>query len=108
MRRTSAVAVAGWVAAAALATLIGMGGVRLIGDSLTSTPGGVLDEQDVARALAASPSAGSSSAGVSPSGQFSSSAALPGPALSGAPSAGASSGGEPSPGAPPSISPPSQ
>lgn len=42
----------GWVAAAALATLIGMGGIRLIGDSLTTTPGGVLDQQDVAKALA--------------------------------------------------------
>jgi len=45
---------AGWVAAAVVATGIGMGGVRLIGDSLTSTPGGVLDQQDVAKALAAS------------------------------------------------------
>jgi hypothetical protein len=43
---------AGWLAAAVLATLIGMGGVRLIGDSLTTTPGGVLDQQDVAKALA--------------------------------------------------------
>jgi hypothetical protein len=44
----------GWVAAAVVATLIGMGGIRLIGDSLTTTPGGVLDQQDVAKALAAS------------------------------------------------------
>jgi hypothetical protein len=55
-KRRTLLAGAGWVAAAVLATLIGMGGIRLIGDSLTSTPGGVLDQQDVAKALAASPS----------------------------------------------------
>ncbi len=54
--RRTAVAGLGWLAAAVVATLIGMGGIRLIGDSLTSTPGGVLDQQDVAKALAASPS----------------------------------------------------
>ena len=54
--RRTAVAALGWVAAAVLATLIGMGGIRLIGDSLTSTPGGVLDQQEVAKALAAEPS----------------------------------------------------
>ena len=54
-KRRTVLAGAGWVAAAVLATLIGMGGIRLIGDSLTSTPGGVLDQQDVAKALAATP-----------------------------------------------------
>ena len=54
--RRTAVAALGWIAAAVLATLIGMGGIRLIGDSLTSTPGGVLDQQEVAKALAAEPS----------------------------------------------------
>lgn len=56
--RRTAVAALGWIAAAVLATLIGMGGIRLIGDSLTSTPGGVLDQQEVAKALAAEPSPG--------------------------------------------------
>jgi serine/threonine-protein kinase len=62
--RRTAVAGLGWLAAAVVATLIGMGGIRLIGDSLTSTPGGVLDQQAVAKALAASepaPSAGPAS-----------------------------------------------
>jgi len=44
---------AGWVAAALVATLAGLGGIRLVGESLTSTPGGVHSEADVARALAA-------------------------------------------------------
>jgi hypothetical protein len=57
--RRTVVAGAGWVAAAVLATLIGMGGIRLIGDSLTTTPGGVLDQQDVAKALATPVSSGS-------------------------------------------------
>jgi hypothetical protein len=58
----------GWIAAAVVATLIGIGGIRLIGDSLTSTPGGVLDGADVARALTASPSTGASEppAGTAP------------------------------------------
>jgi hypothetical protein len=64
-KRRTAVAALGWVAAAVLATLIGMGGIRLIGDSLTTTPGGVLDQQDVAKALAASPSAQPTAPGAS-------------------------------------------
>jgi hypothetical protein len=62
MTRRTAVAGVGWAGAAVVATLIGMGGIRLIGDSLTSTPGGVLDQEDVAKALAVSPSAASGSA----------------------------------------------
>jgi serine/threonine-protein kinase len=76
----------GWIAAAVVATLIGLGGIRLIGDSLTSTPGGVLDGADVARALTASPSTGAS---ATPAGTAS---ATPTGAVSatptGAPSAG--------------------
>ncbi|WP_127501965.1 septum formation initiator [Actinoplanes solisilvae] len=44
---------AGWLAAALIATLAGLIGIRLVGDSLTSTPGGVRSEAEVARALAA-------------------------------------------------------
>lgn len=55
-RRRTLIAAGGWLAAVVVATLIGMGGIRLIGDSLTTTPGGVLDQEDVARALAVSPS----------------------------------------------------
>ena len=47
------VVAAGWLAAALVATLAGLGGIRLVGDSLTGTRGGVVTEQDVARALAA-------------------------------------------------------
>jgi hypothetical protein len=53
-RPTFAVAL-GWVAAALVATVAGLGGIRLVGDSLTGTPGGVLTEDDVQRALAAGP-----------------------------------------------------
>nr|WP_221373885.1 septum formation initiator [Actinoplanes polyasparticus] len=47
------VVAAGWLAAALVATLAGLGGIRLVGDSLTGTRGGVVTEQDVARGLAA-------------------------------------------------------
>jgi hypothetical protein len=75
-------AVLGWVAAAVAATLIGMGGIRLIGDSLTTTPGGVLDQSDIAKALASSPgpsSPGPSSPGPSPSSVVPSSSRPSGP-----------------------------
>jgi hypothetical protein len=42
---------AGWVAAAVVATGIGLGGIRLVGESLTSTPGGVLSQDQVTQAL---------------------------------------------------------
>ncbi len=44
---------AGWAAAAALGLLIGLGGIRLVGESLTGTPGGVLTQDEVDRLLAA-------------------------------------------------------
>jgi hypothetical protein len=44
---------AGWLAAALVATLAGLIGIRLVGESLTSTPGGVRSEAEVARELAA-------------------------------------------------------
>ncbi|MET0424236.1 MAG: septum formation initiator [Actinoplanes sp.] len=50
--RRPAVAVLGWLAAAAVATLVGLGGIQLVGSSLTGTPGGVLSQDDIARALA--------------------------------------------------------
>ncbi|MBU2664862.1 septum formation initiator [Actinoplanes bogorensis] len=49
------VATAGWLAAAVVATGAGLGGIRLVSENLTGTPGGVLSEQDVARALSAAP-----------------------------------------------------
>jgi hypothetical protein len=65
MRRRSLLAVAGWLAAAAVATLIGVGAIRLVGDSITGTPGGVLSQAEVGRALA-SPTA-TATAGPAPS-----------------------------------------
>jgi hypothetical protein len=59
MRRRTLLAVAGWLAAVAVATLIGVGAIRLVGESITGTPGGVLSQGDVARALASpTPTAG--------------------------------------------------
>jgi hypothetical protein len=71
-------AAAGWLAAAAAAVLIGLGALRLVGESIAGTPGGVLSQEEVARELARSPSApapapaptgpGSPGATVSPTG----------------------------------------
>ncbi|MEV4618176.1 septum formation initiator [Asanoa sp. NPDC049573] len=46
-------AVLGWLAVVIVATLAGVGALRLVGDSLASTPGGVRSQADVARDLAA-------------------------------------------------------
>jgi hypothetical protein len=53
VNRRVLVVAGGWLAAALVAMLAGVGGIRLIGESLTGAPGGVLSEEDVARALAA-------------------------------------------------------
>lgn len=53
MNRRSIPIAAGWVATAAVATLIGLGAIRLVGESLTGTPGGVRSEAEIERALAA-------------------------------------------------------
>jgi hypothetical protein len=50
--RRPAVVVLGWLAAAVVATLAGLAGIQLVGSSLTGTPGGVLSQDDIARALA--------------------------------------------------------
>ncbi|WP_327040944.1 septum formation initiator [Micromonospora ureilytica] len=52
MRRRSLLVATGWVATAAIATLIGLGAIRLVGESLTGTPGGVRSEAEIERALA--------------------------------------------------------
>ncbi|RKN47748.1 septum formation initiator [Micromonospora endolithica] len=66
MRRRSFLAVAGWLATAAVATLIGVAAIRLVGESITGTPGGVLSQSEVERALASPPPA-TPGAGGSPS-----------------------------------------
>ena len=81
MGRRTFLAIAGWLAAAVLATLIGVGAIRLVGESITGTPGGVRSQAEVERALAvpeptpAGPTAESSPAPVDPS-------ASPGPRCS--------------------------
>jgi hypothetical protein len=70
VNRRVLVVAGGWLAAALVAMLAGVGGIRLIGESLTGAPGGVLSEEDVARALAAQsapPSSAVPSAGASSS-----------------------------------------
>ncbi|RLP94589.1 MULTISPECIES: septum formation initiator [unclassified Micromonospora] len=52
MGRRSILVAAGWVATAAVATLIGLGAIRLVGESLTGTPGGVRSAAEIERALA--------------------------------------------------------
>ncbi|MEU7919606.1 septum formation initiator [Micromonospora zamorensis] len=52
MGRRSILVAAGWVATVAVATLIGLGAIRLVGESLTGTPGGVRSEAEIERALA--------------------------------------------------------
>ncbi|MFI6237749.1 septum formation initiator [Micromonospora sp. NPDC050784] len=52
MGRRSILVATGWVATAAIATLIGLGAIRLVGESLTGTPGGVRSAAEIERALA--------------------------------------------------------
>ncbi|GIJ80781.1 hypothetical protein SAMN05443287_110132 [Micromonospora phaseoli] len=52
MGRRTFLAVAGWLATAVAATLIGLAAIQLVGESLTGTPGGVRSQEEIARALA--------------------------------------------------------
>jgi hypothetical protein len=45
-------AVAGWLVTAVLVTLVGVAAIRLVGESITGTPGGVRSQEEVERALA--------------------------------------------------------
>ncbi|MBM2614083.1 septum formation initiator [Actinoplanes sp. LDG1-06] len=86
----SLVAGAGWLATALVATVAGLGGIRLVGESLTGTAGGVLSEEDVSRALAAAtPSPTPSSAAPSSAAPSSAPTSRP-PALTRFPSSGGS------------------
>ena len=63
-------AVLGWLAVVVVATLAGVGALRLVGNSLAGTPGGVRSQADVARELAAAtrrPSPSPSAAAPTPS-----------------------------------------
>jgi hypothetical protein len=78
MGRRSILVATGWVATAAIATVIGLGAIRLVGESLTGTPGGVRSEAEIERALAApepAPTAGPGTTGTASTGPGTTSAA---------------------------------
>jgi hypothetical protein len=63
------VIVAGWIVAAALAVLVGVVGIGLVGAGMTSRPGSPVSEEDVLRALGetSAPTSGPASRKPSPS-----------------------------------------
>ncbi|MEU7923768.1 septum formation initiator [Micromonospora sp. NPDC049107] len=75
MSRRSVLVAAGWVATVAVATLIGLGAIRLVGESITGTPGGVRSEAEIERALAAPEPGPSGTVGTAPGGPSTASAA---------------------------------
>jgi hypothetical protein len=77
-------AAAGWLAAAAVAVLIGLGALRLVGESIAGTPGGVLSQEDVGRELARSPGGPAATGPGSPPASGSASSASASPASPGA------------------------
>ncbi|WP_433112706.1 septum formation initiator [Micromonospora sp. CA-246542] len=68
MSRRSVLVAAGWVATVAVATLIGLGAIRLVGESITGTPGGVRSEAEIERALASPEPAQSGTVGATAGG----------------------------------------
>jgi serine/threonine-protein kinase len=67
--RRRVLAFAGWLATAVLATLVGVAAIRLVGESITGTPGGVRSQDEVERALASpapTPTVAAPSGGVGP------------------------------------------
>ncbi|WP_203992387.1 septum formation initiator [Micromonospora lutea] len=66
MGRRTFLVVAGWLATAVVATLIGLAAIRLVGESLTGTPGGVRSQEEIARALAEPVPSGTTVAGGAP------------------------------------------
>ncbi|RQX13135.1 septum formation initiator [Micromonospora ureilytica] len=68
MGRRSLLVATGWVATAAIATLIGLGAIRLVGESLTGTPGGVRSEAEIERALASPEPPSTGTTGAAPPG----------------------------------------
>ncbi|MEV4823417.1 septum formation initiator [Micromonospora sp. NPDC049274] len=68
MGRRSILVAVGWVATVAVATLIGLGAIRLVGESLTGTPGGVRSEAEIERALAAPEPTSAAPTGTAPAG----------------------------------------
>jgi hypothetical protein len=72
-------AVLGWLATAVAALLIGLAAIRLVGESISGTPGGVRSQEEVRRALATAPPSATGltppTAGPTPSGVAATSAA---------------------------------
>ncbi|WBB78761.1 septum formation initiator [Micromonospora sp. WMMD882] len=85
--RRPLLAVAGWLVTAVLVTLVGVAAIRLVGESITGTPGGVRSQDEVERALA-SPAPTSPGPSAAPSGPVASGAPTPSAGV-GSPSAGA-------------------
>ncbi|MDG4810680.1 septum formation initiator [Micromonospora sp. WMMD1120] len=70
MGSRSILVAAGWVATVAVATVIGLGAIRLVGESITGTPGGVRSAAEIERALASpepAPTSGGATGAVSTS-----------------------------------------
>ncbi|MFI6132535.1 septum formation initiator [Micromonospora sp. NPDC051141] len=66
MDRRTLLAVTGWLATTAAATLVGLAAVDLAGAGITGTAGGVRTERDVARALAVPDPGAGGTTSVSP------------------------------------------
>ncbi|MBQ1027319.1 septum formation initiator [Micromonospora sp. C95] len=86
MGRRTFLAVVGWLATAVVATLIGLAAIRLVGESLTGTPGGVRSQEEIARALAEPASAGTGTPGSVPTGAPAPDSTTTGTGPSGSPS----------------------
>ncbi|MFI7658276.1 septum formation initiator [Micromonospora parva] len=80
MGRRSILIATGWVATAAVATVIGLGAIRLVGESLTGTPGGVRSAAEIERALASPEPAptGATGSASAPPGTTGTASAAPG------------------------------
>ncbi|MFF0151672.1 septum formation initiator [Micromonospora sp. NPDC005203] len=90
MGRRSILVATGWVATAAVATLIGLGAIRLVGESITGTPGGVRSEAEIERALASPEPVPTGTTGSGSVGPSTTSTGSAGPGTTGpAPSASA-------------------
>ncbi|WP_434743048.1 septum formation initiator [Micromonospora sp. SH-82] len=63
MGRRTLLATVGWLVTAVLATGIGLGAIRLVGEGITGTPGGVLSQEEIERALASPPPAAPTTSG---------------------------------------------
>lgn len=110
MTRRTLLAVAGWLAAALVAIVIGVAAIRLVGESITGTPGGVLTQEEVAAALAAptpdGPTAGAATPGTVAPGTAGPGATAPGTGSPGATGPGSADPGATVPGTPGGSPPP--